>query len=63
MPWSASDALSHTKKADTSSRQKLWAKVANRTLAIAKDQGFDDPEGHAIRVANATVARVYYEAR
>lgn len=59
MPWSADDALSHTHKADTPSRRKLWAKIANRTLAIAKDQGFDDPEAHAIRVANAAVARVH----
>ena len=60
MPWSPDDAPNHTHKADTPSRRKLWAKVANRTLKIATDQGFDQPEAHAIRVANATVARVHH---
>lgn len=59
MPWTADDAERHTRKADTPNRQKLWAKVANRTLAIATEHGFADPEGHAIRVANATVERTH----
>lgn len=59
MPWVAADAERHTKKADTPARQTLWAKVANRTLTVAQDQEFPDPEGHAIRVANATVARTH----
>lgn len=57
MPWTANDALRHTEKADTPNRRRLWARVANRTLKIARDNGEDDAEGHAIRVANATVAR------
>jgi hypothetical protein len=57
MPWTPSDAPHHTAKADTEGRRKLWAKVANRTLAIAKDQGGADADGHAIRVANAAVER------
>lgn len=57
MPWSASDAQRHTEKADTPARQKLWAKVANKSLQVATDQGFDEPDAYAIKVANATVAR------
>lgn len=62
MPWSADDAETHTHKADTPARKKLWAKVANRTLNIAKDQNWSEPEAHAIRVANAAVARTHNHA-
>ena len=60
MPWSESDAESHTRKADTPARRKLWAKVANRTLAIARDSVDSDPEGLAIRTANSVVARSHH---
>ena len=61
MPWTAADAEGHTKKADTSGRRKLWAKVANRVLRAYEDAGdeFSGAEGHAIRAANAAVERTY----
>lgn len=62
MPWLSSDAERHTREADTPARQRLWAKVANRVLAIAQDHKLDDPEAHAIRAANATVARTHKAA-
>jgi hypothetical protein len=51
MPWTASDAESHTHKATTSELKELWAKVANESLQRNGD------EGRAIREANAVVAR------
>lgn len=63
MPWIPDDAPRHTAKADTPARRKLWAKVANRTLAIAHEQGWTEPEAHAIRVADAAVARTYRHGR
>lgn len=49
MPWTASDATGHTKKADTPDKKKKWAKVANSVLSLTGD------EGRAIRIANASV--------
>jgi hypothetical protein len=49
MPWTAADAASHTKAADTDARRELWAKVANAAL----ERG--DSEASAIRQANAAV--------
>ncbi len=49
MPWTASDAVSHTKKANTKAKKKRWAKVANRVLSLTGD------EGRAVRTANASV--------
>lgn len=51
MPWTAGDAEKHTKKADTSWKQRLWAKVANADLERTGD------EAQAIRNANAAVAQ------
>ena len=51
MPWTASDAESHTHKATTRQLQELWAKVANDSLDRTGD------EGRAIREANSVVAR------
>jgi len=51
MPWTPSDAQSHTVKADTAQLQRLWAHVANRVLKISGD------EASAIRQANAAVAK------
>jgi hypothetical protein len=51
MPWTATDAQSHTHKADTKDLQTLWAKIANETLHRTGD------EGRAIREANAVIAR------
>ena len=49
MPWKASDAKRHTKKAKGKKQQGKWAKIAN---AVLKKNG---DEGMAIRVANAKV--------
>lgn len=49
MPWSASDALKHTHKADTPEKQKRWAEIAN----AAKEKG--DTDASAIRIANAAI--------
>jgi uncharacterized protein YdaT len=51
MPWTAEDAERHTKKADNPKRQRMWAEIANSVLAETGD------EGHAIREANAMVAK------
>ena len=50
MPWSASDAISHTKKADTPAKRRRWAAVANSALKGG------DSEASAIRQANAVIA-------
>jgi hypothetical protein len=50
MPWSAADASSHTKKADTPAKKKRWAAVANAAL------GSGSSEGSAVRQANAVIA-------
>lgn len=59
MPWTPDDAERHTKKADTEARKKLWAKVANQSLAHGEAHAYKDPEGHAIRVANAVIDRTH----
>lgn len=57
MPWEASDAKRHTKKADTPEKQKKWAKVANNARAqCMKDDGeAKECDGRAIRIANAAM--------
>ena len=47
MPWTATDAEKHTRKADTPEKRKRWASIANSVL----DETGDD--GRAIRTANA----------
>jgi hypothetical protein len=51
MPWTASDAEKHTRKATTAELQELWAKVANERLEKTGN------EGRAIREANSVIAR------
>ena len=51
MPWRASDAKSHTKKANTPVKARQWMHVANSGLK----RGLS--EGAAIREANAVVGR------
>ncbi len=53
MPWQPEDAPRHTHKADTPRLCRLWAEVANSVLAETGD------DGHAVRAANAAVARVW----
>jgi hypothetical protein len=50
MPWTATDATRHTKKATTTRLREMWARVANRLLSHGVD------EGEAIQRANAVVA-------
>lgn len=52
MPWTARDAYSHTKKANTTELQRRWASIANRILSEGGD------EASAIRQANAMVAKM-----
>jgi hypothetical protein len=53
MPWTADDALSHTKKATTEEARRLWADIPTQVLERTGD------EGRAIREANAVIARGY----
>lgn len=49
MPWDASDAEAHTKKASTPKKQRQWSAVANSVLERTGD------DARAIRSANAVV--------
>jgi hypothetical protein len=49
MPWKPSDSKKHTHKADTPTRQRQWADVANSALKGGAS------EGSAVRQANAAV--------
>jgi uncharacterized protein YdaT len=51
MPWSPSDAVKHTKKANTKKKRKVWASVANAALAAGAS------EGEAVRKANSAVKK------
>lgn len=51
MPWTAADAQSHTKLANTPAKQATWAKVANSAL----DRG--DGDASAIRQANSVIEK------
>ncbi len=51
MPWSASDATKHSKKADTEAKKRKWAAVANSALEKYGE------EGRAIKIANAAVGK------
>lgn len=50
MPWTSRDAYRHTKKANSPSKQRQWAHVANSILESSGD------EARAIREANAAVS-------
>ena len=49
MPWSPSDAKAKTGRANTPTKQRQWAEVANSVLKRTGD------EGRAVREANAVV--------
>lgn len=49
MPWKPSDAVQHTKKAASPSKQKKWAKIANEVLKSTGD------DAKAIKTANAAM--------
>jgi uncharacterized protein YdaT len=51
MPWTASDATRHTKRANTAKKRRQFAHVANSMLNRGSS------EGAAIRAANAVVKR------
>lgn len=50
MPWTAKDAYSHTKKANTPALQAQWMTIANSHLQKTGD------EASAIRIANDAIA-------
>ena len=58
MPWTAKDAESKTKKADTAKKREVWAKVANETLKREQGKGNKDAEATAVKEANAAVDRM-----
>ena len=51
MPWDASGASRHTKKAKSAKQKRQWRDVANSVLARTGD------EGRAVREANSVVKR------
>ncbi len=51
MPWKASDATAHTKKAATPKAQRQWSDVANTVLKATGD------EGRAVREANGVAMK------
>lgn len=55
MPWTANDAPSHTKKANTAAKKKKWASIANDALKACLKAGGSQKEceGRAIRIANS----------
>lgn len=54
MPWSASDARRHTKKARGAKARAQWAEVANSVLARTGD------EAKAVKAANSVIKRRSY---
>jgi hypothetical protein len=60
MPWGPKDAPSHTKDAYTPRKCQVWADAANAELKKRLAEGLSqaEAEAHAIRVANAVVARI-----
>jgi hypothetical protein len=52
MPWKSSDAVHHSRKADTPHKASKWAETANRTLKATGD------EARAIREANYVVSNM-----
>lgn len=59
MPWTPEDAQNFTREADTPEKRRLWARIANSTLARCEREGgkHDECAAQAIRVANAAIAR------
>lgn len=57
MPWRPEDAARHSRKANSPERQRIWAEVANRSLAR------DGDEARAIRIANFVIARLFARAK
>jgi hypothetical protein len=49
MPWTAADAERHTHLADTPTKKRQWAHVANATLERTGN------DARAVRAANAAV--------
>jgi hypothetical protein len=55
MPWTATDAKRHTKKANTPEKASLWARIANQALRKGAS------EGSAIRQANSAIKGIKHE--
>lgn len=57
MPWSPNDGPErHTKKANTASKKRQWADVANKVLGDTGD------EARAVRTANGVIAKHSFSA-
>ena len=61
MPFTASDAKGHTKKANTAKRQRMWSHVANSTRRKLLKQGLSEKaaDARAIRAANSAVGGLH----
>ena len=59
MPWTAKDAIEHTKAANTDKLQAQWAAIANSALSKCLDDGGEETEcaASAIKQANSVVAK------
>ena len=57
MPWKPADANKHTRKANSVSLKRMWARVANDALHSGT------ADGAAIRRANAAVSRDHARLR
>lgn len=51
MPWTANQALKHTKKAKSDTAKRQWREVANSVLAKTGN------DARAVRAANSVIAR------
>jgi hypothetical protein len=64
MPWTAKDADSHTKKADTPEKKKKWAAAANsaREKALKDGKSEKEADAAAIRIANSSLGESLADA-
>lgn len=51
MPWKDSQAVKHSRKANTPARKRQWRKIANAVLEKTGD------DAKAIRIANSAVKK------
>lgn len=51
MPWTASQAKKHTRRAGTPKKRRMWRDVANAVLEKTGD------DGRAIKIANSVVKK------
>ena len=60
MPWVATDAKEHTKKATTAAKQRRWAEVANdaRQRCVGNGGDAEECDASAIKQANSVIANM-----